>query len=201
MINKLARVIIVFVMTCVQAGSALACACCADPGARYERSGALSDWHFSGLERLRSDDVAEVHYTACGEDCILGIAPIDDWHGSTLSVGSAGVTLTLASENSQSPAITLIADAPSQFVWFATDPTPGSRGVTPGGLYSETLLPLTMQGTGPSWTGGSNSFNARLILIGQSNACMDMAQSTHWMLDVETEDLSFRLFGKFASPA
>ena len=201
MIKKIIRMIAILAMTSTQASTALACACCADPGGRYERSDVLSDWDFSELQRLRSDGVVEIHYTDCGEDCIFGIAPIDEWHNSTILVGLDGVTLTLASKQSELPSVTLIADAPEKFSWLATDPAPGSRGVSPGGLYSETILPLTMQGAGPSWTGGTNSFHARLILIGQSTACMEMSRNTHWMLDVETEDITFRLFGKFASPA
>ena len=200
MIDKLVRVIVISVMTCAQTEASLACACCADPGARYERSDTLADGELSDLERLRSDGLAEIYSTACGDDCIKGIAPIDGWHHTTLSVGRGGVILVLASEKSATPSVTLTADAPDKFVWLATDPAPGSRSASPGGLYSETILPLTMQGAGPNWTGGSTRFDARLILIGQSTACMDMSLNTHWMLDVETKDLSFRLFGRFAEP-
>lgn len=200
MMNNLIRAGVVAAVVAAQTGPAWACACCAEPGARFERSSELTDWEFGALEQLRSNGIADVYETACGSECVLGLTQTDNWHGSALEVGREGVTLTLGPVDSDSAAVVLTAGAPTQFDWFASDPAPGSRGITPGGLYSEVTLPLTMTGSGPGWTGGEATFPARLILIGQSTACMEMSRKTHWMLDVETQALSFRVFGGFGPP-
>lgn len=190
---------IVLTICAMQPIQALACACCAEPGSRFQHKDKLSDYDYEQTARLRSDGIVEIHTTDCGDDCILGIGKFDDWHQSSFSLGRDGFALVVNGSGHETPDLVFSATAPTHYEWLATDPMPGDRGLQPGGLYSEATIPLKLRGSGPGWTGGPQELPARLILIGQSTACMELGSSTHWMLDAESENISFRLFGRFAT--
>ncbi len=168
-------------------GSAVACACCADPGERSTITHAIQ--HAGDLHAaMARASKAHLFTTACGMDCIEGIANPDDLYQVTATGKAAELTLALVGPQG---AGTLHLSLPGTFTSFKVDLEPEITPLTT--LYVERRFAVGVTGTGAFAT--EWPLVGELVLSGFGNHCEDASESTHWSLDIDQVNARFRLFG------
>ncbi|WP_162652999.1 hypothetical protein [Lentilitoribacter sp. Alg239-R112] len=172
-----------------------ACACCADPGYREQGLLPVSAYEFSVLSALELDGPGNLYMTACAEDCVSGL----DWFQSTVETDFSvnGDLISIVLNHDTSERTVLEAKLPNEIFYLAKDLNPGDTS-TSVWLKTEFLMALNIYGSGPGWSGGSDTIPTKLIFYGGGNACPDIALTNYWLLDVggSGQSARFRLFGK-----
>lgn len=183
-----------FVMS--QPSTALACACCADPGYRVEGSLTLDVVKKQELERVRFAKTVSV-YEGPGEDPIKGISPGSNEY--SLSSASKGSVL-LWKLKGDGGSGTLTLTLPSKIERFYADlhDTPPNRETV---LYKEWRLAAKLTGTGVFKAGIVKGTKATLILQGRGNHCDDAEMFTHWTLIVKGPKADYILYGALDKPS
>ena len=165
-------------------GAALACACCAERGERFEYEVALGDYERGELARVRADGPAILYQTSCGLECVRGIARPKDSYDVTLSVSKDAVVFTMPGHGD------LRFDLPASFAYFGTDTNPtGDAGNVP--FYTELRFLGAVTGSGDF----EGSAPAELVISGAGNICIGAGGFDHWRLRVAGEGVDYRLFG------
>lgn len=170
-------------------GAALSAACDAEPGARFAQSAALGDWEVGQIARLTPEGPAWLYLSACGFDCVAGIAtPRRAWEAA-MTTDAQGITLTL-SQGGQARGQLRFAWQQS-YEWFGADTALTGTGA--GALYTEMRFAGTLTGSGDFAAG---PFPAELVLSGAGNACIVARGFSGFSLSVEGPGARYRLFGR-----
>jgi hypothetical protein len=162
------------------AGSASACACCADSGTWYEARSTFDATERGELARLRFTTARYVLTPA----------------GNGTPAGAFRVTAALTGRTWRwqiGANGTLVFGLPATAITFATDLHDGK--LSPGGgplLYKE----LRVQGR-LSAEGGLRGTQYRLVLQGRGNNCLNAADFRTWHLDVYGAGARYALYGTF----
>lgn len=179
--------------------TALACACCADPGYRREDTQPLDAYGKGELGRLRFANLAQV-YQGPAEDSIKGIAPasIEYWLTSTLK-GSV-MTWKLVSEAGNGNDGTLTLTLPPKVDRFYAD-VHDTKPNQETQLYKEWRFSTKLTATGVFKAGLAKGTKATLVLQGRGNHCDDAEMFTHWTLIVKGPKADYTLYGALKKPA
>ena len=180
--------------TLFSATAAFACACCAEPGQRTQTTERFGEYVSEILVELPFGEEATTFTTACGEECVQGVAVIADSYKVAAKWTNGSLTLDLTGPTPEASGVLKLARASSVMI-FATDPTPGSQegGTT---LYKEWRLKTQVAGTGTFDAVRMGRASATLVIHGAGNNCPSPEDMTHWSLDVKGIKIDFRLFGK-----
>ncbi len=174
--------------------SALACACCADPGFRVTYTSEIGDWHQRQLDQIAFAPTANLYTDACGDDCIKGVT--DPKPSYDIVVTRKDEEWQIKLDHNGRPEGALFFALPETYQHFSTDLTPAPETMMPA-PYSEFRHRVQIKGTGSFET--STSVEGDLIFAGQSvGQCDALQASSHWFLDVRTEETRWRLFGDLA---
>ena len=159
-------------------GAAMACACCAEKGTWYERTGPLESFEKSELARLRFAPLARDVLSPDGRNGTYRVT--GKLSGAVWRIQLSGLpTLTFAS--------------PKRATTFVTDLRDGkSFGAGGPALYKE--LRMTGSSTGPGT-------HYRLILMGRGNNCLQATDLVHWRLEVSGGKKQLAIYGDFRPPA
>lgn len=182
-------VAMISLLTGVLPGAALACACCADPGTRFKDVAELGDWEVAEIARLSPTSPARLYLSACGMDCVGGIADPQTAYDVTMDATESGLTLTLSDR--RGPRGELTFAWPDSYTWFGVDTALGGRGDTE--LYTEMRFRGAVSGTGDFAL--QSPQQAELVLSGSGNMCITARSFDGWMLSVSDEAAQYRLFG------
>jgi len=183
----------------------LACACCADDGARVEADHALEGWTLGELRRVRFGATARLR-TGDGEmaDYAKGIRePADSYQVALTRVtDKRGEVWTLGFRDATGKSGTLVWVLPKVVEELSVDPRDGQSGRVGGPLlYKELRLRMPADATGVFEPGKGAGMTARLVLQGRGNMCMAAEQLTHWSLGVSGPRAGYLFFGTLAAPA
>jgi hypothetical protein len=175
---------------------AFACACCAEPGAWYERTDRVEEYQWTELNRLRFDAVANV-YTEAGEDAVKGISNPADEYSLTLSRQARRWDLKYRDKQGRTGTLTLTI--PTTAVQFGVDTHEAQGGETV--LYKELRLTGALTGSGIFKSGSTPQTKFRLILQGRGNNCMAAEDFKHWTLQIFGPRASYTFYGSLKEPA
>lgn len=177
------------------AQSALACACCTEPGQRLERTVALSPGLSEELSRVRFASTASLLADAGFPDTVKGVAAPDTGAYHLVADRIKGrLAFQLTNPAKQSGRIAMAL--PRQLTRFEVDPRhPASNGHGPE-LYKEWRLEGEATLSGIVGASGRRG-HARLILHGHGNGCTTADHFTHWTLSVVGPDIRFTFLGEF----
>lgn len=167
-------------------GAAFACACCADPGTRFEQDVTRGNWEVGEISRLEPTSPARLYLTACGMECVVGIEDPQPTYPVAFDVSENGVTFTLGQGDGA-----LTFPWPDAYTWFGADTALTGEGET--SLYTELRFRGTVAGTGRFANEGPTE--AELVLSGQGNRCITAQSFDAWSLTVYDETTQYRLFG------
>jgi len=170
-------------------GTALACACCADPGTRFQDEVELGEWEISEIARLAPMGPANLYQTACGLDCVEGIENPQTTYDVSIGTTDDGITFTLG--DGSGPGGDLHFTWPDSYTWFGVDTSFAAEGDTQ--IYTELRFRGTVAATGNFAQNGP--LQAELVFSGFGNMCISTQSFSGWTLNVSDEAAQFRLFG------
>jgi hypothetical protein len=177
--------------------TALACACCSNPGHYHSGIVDLDDHPLSELQRLRFARTAFLFATEAGiEEDSVGI----DQPKSSYSLQGAFVgnvwRLTFRSGANTG---TLELPLPNKMWSHSADIHDGK--VSAGGgplLYKEWRLEGDIKGSGFFKSGMAAAAKYVLVLQGRGNGCDSAEDFGHWRLQVRGEKADYAFYGKLA---
>lgn len=196
----------------ISATPVAACACCAEPGARFEGRVPFDGGMRDELARIAFSSSAWLYTTAAFPEGTKGLAePQTERYRATWSTGSDGWRLTLESKSGKRG--TLGLPRPSHVLKREMHIPPQAAGGTPTkeddriydeqrdiSLYREWHLVGPVSGEGPLVAAIGKAAKARLILHGQGNSCASSIDFYFWTLIVTGPNAGFTLMGRLAQP-
>ena len=168
-------------------GHALACACCADPGERFEYQVSFGEYERGELASLQADGPAFVFQTACGTDCIQGIDALQDEYDVSINVEESDLVFGIEGHGE------LTFEMPDTFTYYGVDLSP-TEDAQPTVLYTEMRFRSRVITSGDFSSGRS----AELVISGEGNICISAQAMEHWRLSVSGDGVNYRLFGELS---
>jgi len=180
-------------MIIASAGPARSCACCADAGYRFERTGIIEPDERDMLAAIRFDSMASL---ASPEYDIEGL-PVPsyddsgDFYGFSLEAAFGVDRWTFNFADNGVLQGTIVFPLPRDIEQFHVDLHDGAVRTGAGGpmLYKEWRL------NGPAILNGRTATQIRLIFHGRGNTCTSEGDFSHWTLIAEGTGARFMVFG------
>lgn len=198
LIKKLLPTIGVCLCFVVFSLDALACACCAEPGAYSISVRKFNGFEIDELKKIRFE-TANLFLTAAGEESIRGIAPLGENYSVNGSLQNNFWKLNFKDNKGKTGALSL--PLPTSVVAFAADIHDGREGAAGSPLlYKEWRFKYRVQsGTGFFQKGVAPATEYFLVLQGRGNACPQAEDFTHWRLEITGKKANYAFFGALGS--
>ncbi len=182
-------------------GSALACACCIDPGYYSISTSKPTSYELGMLDEMKFDSVGNLYETEAGFDGIRGLDALrkDEANGDPIELSMVGAFLNRTWKftfTSKGRPGTLVLPMPTTMLRFKVDQHQNEPGTEPF-LYKE----LRFKGVVSSGNGLFNKDIAKptsyfLVFQGHGNGCDSSADYSHWRLELSGPKAEFAFFGK-----
>ncbi|HEY8561941.1 MAG TPA: hypothetical protein VIL74_16325 [Pyrinomonadaceae bacterium] len=192
--------------------NALACACCAEPGTYMIYTGKPSEHVHGILDSMKFDRETDLYMTEAGFDMIKGIEDVrkemesDSWNYETSALGLVNEftnkTWKFTIKTPGGKTGTLALPMPAQMVQFKVD-IHDTEDVGLGvQLYKEFRFKGYVQnGTGIFRSSIIKPTTYFLVFQGRGNGCDDVADFTHWHLEIDGKKGRYEFNGKLAAAA
>ena len=175
----------------------LACACCSDPGDRFERTEPLADYTREVLLAVRFDPAAQLYADAGFPETVKGvIAPNAGAYRVAWSV--ADNRLLLSATDPAKAVGTISIALPRRISTLAFDPQNASERPNGPILMRIWRLDGDAELTG-IFAAKQKRAKAQLILQGSGNRCATNTDFKSWTLELKARDVAFKLLGKTAT--
>lgn len=186
--------------TSPRAASAPACACCAEPGEWYERTGRIETYELEELLRVKFDATANTYTNAAGFEGLKGLpAQYDSFNVSNFAFnGRRSMTLTLRGERGETGSLVLVL--PRAATSFGTDMRDAPEGGAGPILYKEWRFRGTASGRGMFTRSIVPGTKFHLILQGRGNHCLSAEDFKSWVLNIEGPRASYGFYGALSAP-
>ncbi len=182
---------------------ALACACCADPGARFESDQTFGDDSLGAqaIGKLTPAGAATLYTTSAEwDEQIRGIDNPARSERYDVTLERDDKTWALKFNDGKGNSGAVVIALPRVFRLFAADPTPGAvRNTSQVTLYKELRVTGQKTGLGIFKLKAGDQAKATLIFHGRGNGCTSAEQFTHWTLDVTGPETRYRFFGELVA--
>jgi hypothetical protein len=174
---------------------ALACACCSDPGSRDDSVQTVTQYYRDQIRGMEFAPEARLFMTDAGEDQVKGISAIADTYRLTAKVEDKQWRLTFRTEDGKSG--TLILPIPAKVGTFHVDPRDGKKSGGGGPLLYKEWRWAGVPVANGIFKKGAQRYS--LVFQGHGNRCDNGYDFSHWRLEVTGKNISYALFGAFAS--
>ena len=179
--------------------AAHACACCAEPGDRFDRTEAIDEFAQTVIGAVRFGSEARLYTTAADwAEQIKGITNPAESDAYTLKVARTDRAWTFDMSDVKGHTGQLTLQWPTTIHKFHADMTPlvaTSGEYVATALYKEWRLESRVSGKGMFTFNKAAQSRAQLILHGTGNSCTSADEFTNWTLDVTGRGVRFRFFG------
>lgn len=178
----------------VQTDAAQACACCTDPGQRFETTGPFDTYIRGEMDRIRFAPTAVLYSDPGFPDSVQGLRdPSSEPYGVRAHIGNV-VSFALTDRSGRTGRLQF--PLPNAMSRFEVDPRASTGPVPPNGptLYKEWRLQRAANFSGPMATASAPVF-VTLILHGEGNSCSSSADFKRWTLIVKGRNVAFTLLG------
>jgi hypothetical protein len=176
------------------ANASFACACCAESGEWYERTGRMEAYEIAELRNVEFDKTARTYLTAVGYEDLKGFPlEYDSFNLSSLLKPSLALTLTFKAERGETGALTLFL--PKVATFFGADLHDAPDGSAGPILYKEWRFKGMASGSGVFAKGMARGTKYQLILKGRGNNCLSSSDFTNWRLDITGPRASYAFYG------
>ena len=172
----------------------LLCACCADSGEWFERTGKLESYEVTELRDVKFDAVAKLYTTAAGFEGMKGLPAEYESFQLSDSFGRA-LNLTLTFKGERGETGSLVLALPRVATSFGADLHDYPEGSAGPILYKEWRFSGTARGTGMFRRSVVPGTKFRLVLQGRGNNCLSSTDFTHWRLDIEGPRADYAFYG------
>jgi hypothetical protein len=174
--------------------SALACACCAEPGVWHEYNGALEEYEVGVLQEIRMGRRADLYETAAGlEEDAKGIEVADYNYTFSFLPSNKQLELTFRNAKGRTGKLTLIV--PKTYTDFKVDMQEQKNVPNGPVLYKEWRLAGDIKGTGIFAKGLAEGGTYHLVLQARGNGCDSADQFRHWVLQVRGPKAYYAFYG------
>lgn len=184
-----------------QAGDALACACCTNPGQRYVENTKLDNYRRSVVDEIRFTKEAALFTGEADADSIKGIAqPSSKPYAFKVTPQKDRLVFSFRDETkNEGTLILVIPDAVAVFEVDTRDSEFKDQGLGPV-LYKEWRLTAPFSGTGIFKAGNGGYQRITLILQGRGRGCTDAGHFTHWTISVHGPLGNYLFYGELEKP-
>lgn len=183
-------------------GDALACACCANQGERFEGGRKLEAYEKEEMAKVRLAPDAHLSLNEAGYDDVKGILDPSNEYKVTLEKSQSRWVFSFTDGKGRSGRLSF--PAPSSARFFEIDPRigfdpaekPPARIVTVW-LYKEWRFEHPLAAAGFFST--DKDARMTLILHGRGNHCLSSDDFTHWTIVVRGKATRYTLYGELLS--
>ncbi len=190
--------------------STLACACCAEPGTYYLRTGKPSTYELGLMKEIQFSRVSKLYLTEADFEMIKGLDDIKKESESNEFIQSGGAfdlvnsftgklwKIEMRSVGGKRGVLTL--PVPSQMVTFKVDihDEPDDKPNGPS-LYKEFRFKGNVSGgTGIFRSSISRPSTYFLVFQGRGNGCDNAEDFTHWRLEIDGPQAQYAFYGKLS---
>jgi hypothetical protein len=180
------------------AAAAFACACCAEPGEWYERTGKIESYEIEELRGVEFGKTAHSYLTAVGYEDMKGFPA--DYESFALSTSlSPRLSLTLTFKGERKETGSLVLQLPKVATSFGVDLHDMPEGSAGPILYKEWRFEGLVSGTGMFRKGMARGTKFQLILQGRGNNCLSSSDFKNWRLDIYGPRASYAFYGDLSS--
>lgn len=186
--------------------SALACACCAEPGTYFLRTARTAGYELDVVRDLEFTKPADLYMTEAGFEMVKGLDPIrkeyesDTWTAESsfdLAAAFSGKRWTFDLRTPMGTVGSLSLPLPSSMLIYKVDIHDEEDRPNGPLLYKEFRFKGNLGAAG----GFARAGNARgttyfLVFQGRGNGCDNAADFTHWRLEISGPRASYAFFGK-----
>ena len=201
--SRAARVVPVILLLCALlaapaprasvAGTAF-CACCAEPGEWFERTGRLESYEVTELRNVEFNAVAKLYTTAAGFEGTKGLpAQYESFQLSNSLSRALKLTLTFKGERGETGS--LVLQLPRVATTFGADLHDYPEGSAGPILYKEWRFGGTARGSGMFRRSVVPGTKFRLVLQGRGNNCLSSTDFHHWRLDITGPRADYAFYG------
>ncbi|HSB10001.1 MAG TPA: hypothetical protein VLM38_11000 [Blastocatellia bacterium] len=202
---EIVGIVIISAIISIRPAQARLCACCVEPGARYEYPGEIYDFEFEMINNLKVYRVARLYVAAGFPDGFKGISiPAEDslTEDYRVSVSQKGRRWSLVFKRKDGERGSLIFTLPKKAVHFGVDLSANVRRETrdPGSIYKELRFKGPVWGTGMFQGGNARATKFLMVFQGYGNACTSESDFGNWTLAITGPRASYRFYGAFVIP-
>lgn len=170
------------------------CACCAEPGEWFERTGKLESYEVTELRGVKFGATAKLYTTAAGFEGTKGLPAQYESFGLTDSFGRA-LSLTLTFKGERGETGSLVLRLPQVATSFGADLHDYPEGSAGPILYKEWRFGGPARGTGMFRRSVVPGTKFRLVLQGRGNNCLSSTDFKNWRLDITGPRADYAFYG------
>lgn len=183
----------------VSPSTTFTCACCAESGEWYERTGRLETYEIEELRGVKFDKTASTYLTVTGYEDLKGLPlEYDSFKLSSLLKPSLALTLTFKGARGETGSLVLAL--PKVATLFGADLHDAPEGSAGPILYKEWRFKGLVSGSGFFKKGLAPGTKFHLILQGRGNNCLSSSDFNNWRLDITGPRASYAFYGSLKNP-
>jgi hypothetical protein len=177
--------------------SALACACCSNPGDRTDIVMKLDKGYVEELAQLRFERTAMLFLGEAEPDTVKGITTASEKYELEAAWKEGRIVFAFRDEAGRSGTLTLTQ--PKTISLFRVDPRNQPDNPRAPRLYKEWRVTSKAAGTGVFAAGLGAGQTLTLILQGGGNNCTSANDFTHWMLVMWGPKAKYHFYGSLVT--
>jgi hypothetical protein len=190
----IAFIVLLPVLSVSPAPTPAACACCAESGEWFERTGKMETYEIAELRNVEFDQTASTYLNAAGYEALKGLPlEYDSFKLSTLLKSNLSLTLTFKGERGETGS--LVLSLPRVATLFGADLHDAPEGSAGPILYKEWRFAGLASGRGFFQKGITRGTKFHLILQGRGNNCLSSTDFHNWRLDITGPRASYAFYG------
>ena len=195
----IAFIVLLPVLSASPATTFSSCACCAESGEWFERTGKMETYEIEELRSIEFDKTASTYLTVAGYEDLKGLSlEYDSFNLSSLLKPSLALTLTFKGARGETGSLTL--PLPRVATLFGADLHDAPEGSAGPILYKEWRFKGIVRGSGFFRKGITPGTKYHLILQGRGNNCLSSSDFNNWRLDITGPRASYAFYGSLKNP-
>lgn len=177
----------------------LMCACCAEPGEWYERTGRMVDYEIAELRNVEFSPTARTYMTPAGFEGLKGF-PLEYESFTLTSNFKQNLALTLTFKGERGETGSLVLTLPRVATFFGADLHDMPEGSAGPILYKEWRFKGSVSGNGVFRKSIAPGTKYHLIFQGRGNNCLSSTDFGNWRLDITGPRADYAFYGSLKNP-
>jgi hypothetical protein len=187
-------------------GNIFACACCAEPGTRFNFTGKTDQFTRDLVKEISLAEKADIYMTEAGFDMVDGLEPIRKEDEATTGMidffstaSFSGKVWQITLKTPKGLSATYSLPVPLRYSEFKVDIHDEEDRPNGPWLYKELRFEGLVTATGFAKAGAIRNTKYSLVFQGRGNGCNNPDDYSHWRLDIDGPKADYAFFGKLAS--
>jgi hypothetical protein len=177
----------------------LMCACCAEPGEWFERTGRMVDYEIEELRNVKFGQTVRTYMTAAGFEGLKGL-PLEYETFALTSNLKQNLALTLTLKGERGETGSLILPLPRVATFFGADLHDMPEGSAGPILYKEWRFKGLVKGNGFFRKSIVPGTKFHFILQGRGNNCLSSTDFGNWRIEITGPRADYAFYGSLKNP-